>query len=60
MSGWTTVTQGNITMDHQSTSSQVILTIKDPPDEPREIYLDYAEFYDMMNCMKQIDEHLTG
>lgn len=65
MSGWTIVRDGSVQVEHLSTSSQMKVTLTDHPDGHdqapvfREYWLDYSEFYSLMECMKRIEEIIT-
>jgi len=65
MSGWTIAREGNVDLEHLSTSSQVKMTITDYPDgydqAPvlREFWFDYAEFDALSKCVDRISEILT-
>ena len=61
MSGWTIVREGNVTLEHLSTSSQVKMTIEDYPDGHdqapvyREYFFDYDEFDSLTRCVQEIE-----
>ena len=64
MSGWTIARDGNVELEHYSTSSLVKLTITDYPDgydqAPvyRESWFEYDEFDSLKKAIKEIDEIL--
>ena len=62
MSGWTIVREGNLQLEHLSTSSLVKLTITDHPDGydqapvEREYFFEYAEFDALKRCIERINQ----
>lgn len=66
MSGWTIVRNGTVTLEHLSTSSQIVMTMTDYPDgydeAPviREFYLDYPEFDSLCKCIEMIMPQILG
>ena len=62
MSGWTIARDGNVELEHLSTSSLIKLTITNYPDGHdqapliHDFWFDYSEFDSLKKAIKQIEE----
>ena len=63
MSGWTLVKEGDVLLEHSSTSSQVKITIRTTneqidwgkyEDVEEEVWLSYSQFEDLRNAINKI------
>lgn len=64
MSGWTEVRDGEVVMEHTSTSSQVVIKIKGRnlpwENDGGELWLDYSEYQSLVNCINKIEPSFMG
>lgn len=56
MSGWIKEKEGNVTLVHHSTSSQIELILDEDKDYIKYLFLDYYEYEALKKIIEKIDQ----